>query len=176
MMPKRCYWKHGAWYYVSPEGRWIRLGKTEADAIAAYPDAVIQAPLTAAFSYLAAYYGCQKNAKARGIAFSITREEFDKLVRRAGGRCELTGLRFSGRTHRSVRRRPYVPSIDRIDSAGAYTAANVRLICSCVNYALNEWGIEVLDKILAARRRHLRQSKIRAGISRVSAEDSGVTS
>jgi hypothetical protein len=157
VMPKRCYRKHGAWYYVSPEGRWMRLGRSEEEALAAYPKAVAEAPMRAAFIYLSAFYSCQKNAKARGIPFQITREQFDAIVLRAGGRCELTRIRFSGQRQGAVRRRPYVPSLDRIDSAGAYTMENVRLICSSVNYALNEWGVEVFDRIAVARRRHLRR-------------------
>lgn len=29
----RCYWKHGAWYFVSRENQWIRLGVAEHEAL-----------------------------------------------------------------------------------------------------------------------------------------------
>lgn len=154
MMPKRCYLKNGAWYYVTPGNQWIRLGKTEAEAIAAYPAAVAyEVPV----KYGPVLWNCRKNAAARKIDFSLTDDGFRELVIRAGGRCEVTGLRFNGNRHGASKRRPYVPSIDRIDSSKPYSADNVRLICACVNYALNEWGTDVLDKIVSARRKHLRQ-------------------
>lgn len=44
-------------------------------------------------------------------------------------------------------RRPYVVSIDRIDSAKGYEAKNIRLVVSAVNLAMNEWGLEIFDRI-----------------------------
>ena len=35
-LPERVYFKHGAYYYVTPEKQWIRLGRTEAEALSQY--------------------------------------------------------------------------------------------------------------------------------------------
>jgi integrase len=35
-LPERVYFKHGAYYFVSPEKQWIRLGRTEEEALSRY--------------------------------------------------------------------------------------------------------------------------------------------
>lgn len=35
-LPERVYFKHGAYYYVTPEKKWIRLGRREPEALAEY--------------------------------------------------------------------------------------------------------------------------------------------
>ena len=37
-LPVRCYRRHGAIYYVSPDGKWHRLGTDLEAALAAYND------------------------------------------------------------------------------------------------------------------------------------------
>ena len=70
------------------------------------------------------------------------------LYRAQGGRCALSGLQFDLRSVGSGKaRRPFAPSLDRIDSTGGYTQDNVRLVCQAVNFALNAYGEDVFRDI-----------------------------
>jgi hypothetical protein len=73
------------------------------------------------------------------------------LYRAQGGRCALSGLHFDLREVGSRKaRRPFAPSLDRIDSTGGYTRDNVRLVCQAVNFALNAFGEDVFRDIAKA--------------------------
>lgn len=87
------------------------------------------------------------NAQQRDIYFGLTETEFTWLVRRSRGRCELSGIHFDfGYDLAAMKgsRRPFAPSIDRIDSQRGYTVDNCRIICVIANYALGGWGLETL--------------------------------
>lgn len=84
------------------------------------------------------YLDTKAGAKRRDLPFTITEAQFLALCVASKGRCSLTGIPFSLR--RSCSRRPFVPSVDRIDSAKGYVKGNVRLVACCVNIALGEWG------------------------------------
>lgn len=88
----------------------------------------------------------KKNAKARGIQFNLSMSELAYVYRRNNGCCALTGIPFSWDKGPWLRR-PWAPSIDRIDNAKGYTRTNVRIVCGAVNFAMNEWGEDVLRKI-----------------------------
>lgn len=47
-------------------------------------------------------------------------------------------------------RRPFAPSIDRINAKLGYTKDNVRLVCTIVNMVLNEFGDNIFDKMCRA--------------------------
>jgi hypothetical protein len=73
------------------------------------------------------------------------------LYEAQGERCALSGLRFDLRIIGSGKaRRPFAPSLDRIDSTGGYTRDNVRLVCQGVNFALNAYGEDTFREIAAA--------------------------
>lgn len=76
--------------------------------------------------------------------------EVDQLIARSNGLCELTGIRFSLANPTNARRRPFLPSIDRIEHAKPYSLANCRLICCCINIALNDWGDGVFWTVVEA--------------------------
>lgn len=157
-MPKRCYFKNGAWYYVTPSNKWIRLGATEQDARSALE--------TLDFKYRTLLDSARCSARTRGIEFNLSKEEFQNLVVRAGGRCELTGIRFHSVKAAAARRRPFAPSLDRIDASKGYTANNVRLVCVAINYAMADWGSEVFDILARHRVRHLRH-RLRSGREKI---------
>lgn len=103
-------------------------------------------------AYAQVYHSAKKNAPRRSIQFTLTIPEFDAIVRRANGCCEVSGLPFRNtRTKQRNERHPFMPSLDRIDSTGPYSADNVRLVSIAVNNALGTWGLLALDEIVVAR-------------------------
>lgn len=93
------------------------------------------------------YSGARKGAERRGLSFDLTRAQFDELVRQAQGCCTVTGIPFVFEKHPTAKRRPFAPSLDRIDNAKGYTIGNVRLVCLLLNLAMNQWGIEPLRRV-----------------------------
>ncbi len=69
------------------------------------------------------------------------------LLRRSGGRCELTGIPFDLTRTTKGTTQPFHPSIDRADSAQGYSYGNCRVVCLCVNLCIRDWGEEVIHKI-----------------------------
>lgn len=103
------------------------------------------------------YNTTKKNAAKRGRPFTLTPEQFRRLVDRSEGRCMMTGIPFETKWYDGCRR-PFMPSIDRIDSSKGYSDGNVRLVCVLVNLAMNEWGIEPLLRV--ARNLVARESEV----------------
>lgn len=67
----------------------------------------------------------------------------------------LSGLVFRETQFGSGRaRRPYAPSLDRIDAEQPYSLKNCRLVLQAVNFALNAWGDEVFLDVAGAATRH----------------------
>lgn len=85
--------------------------------------------------------------------YQLSKEDERVLKRRCNGKCELTGLAFDiGKG--SWSRRPYAPSIDRIDSSKGYTTDNCRVVCVAINLAMNEWGEDVYKAVAMAYLTH----------------------
>lgn len=87
--------------------------------------------------------------------FLLTREQLIEVALRSGGCCELTGITFSWQREAGVRMPPFAPSLDRIDYTAPYQIKNVRLVCTCVNAALGQWGDRVFWSMVsqAAKKR-----------------------
>lgn len=100
----------------------------------------------------------QKRAKKHHLEFNLTRKYLDQLWEENEGRCALTDLPFKESKERKDERRPFIPSLDRIDCNKGYTKGNVRLVCVAVNMALFTWGEGVFDEIVQARQRKLLKS------------------
>ena len=103
------------------------------------------------------YASIRGAAKYRKIAFEISFQQYEELLAQAKGRCTLTGIPFEFSAPTAPRRRrPFAPSLDRIDSTVGYTPTNCRLVCCAVNFALGDWGMETLMRVarnLVARER-----------------------
>ena len=93
------------------------------------------------------YLGAERRTAEDGRAVFLTIREFADIVRRANGRCEVTGLPFS---EVCAPRDPFSPSIDRIDSERGYVAGNVRIVCLIANLAMNTWGEAPLRRVAEA--------------------------
>jgi hypothetical protein len=81
----------------------------------------------------------RKRAARKGLPFDLTLEQLTVLWQRSGARCEVSGMPFDP-DKRGHRWPPFAISIDRRDNLHGYTYSNVRLVCLCVNTALNQWG------------------------------------
>jgi len=78
----------------------------------------------------------------------ISWDELREIAINSAGHCAVSGLPFDFTIHSG--RRPFAPSLDRIDSSGGYTKGNVRLVCFAVNVALNCWGDEAFLRMCRA--------------------------
>jgi hypothetical protein len=96
----------------------------------------------------------------RGRVAAFSAAEGAALVERSGGKCEITGIAFSMDKAPGTFRRPLAPSIDRIDNALPYSASNCRLVCLCVNIAINEWGIALFRRVCKAYFAHENGKKV----------------
>lgn len=108
----------------------------------------------------------QRNAQKRQIPFQLSVVELLTLLEQSGGVCAVSGIALC---HDAVTdgaryaRRPWAPSIDRIDSSLGYTHANCRLVCVAANYAMHHWGEAVLVELAKGVARR----KIRSGFPQV---------
>lgn len=84
------------------------------------------------------------------MEFQIDAHYVRYLFEKSGGKCALTGIQFDCNFGSAYSRRPWAPSLDRIDSKIGYVEGNCRLVCVAVNTALNEWGLDVLRTIAEA--------------------------
>lgn len=97
---------------------------------------------------IALYKNAKKNAKQRKIGFLLTEQDFLVLAKRSQGCCEVSGIPFDFYSHvksaRGIVRKPFYPSLDRVESSQCYFLENCRLVSTAVNYALSCWGESTL--------------------------------
>lgn len=91
-------------------------------------------------------------AKQKQRTYSLSVATIAGMLSDAGDRCEVTGLKFDYRAKSDPdwKARPMAPSLDRISNKGGYERHNVRLVCACVNVAINEWGLENFERVCRA--------------------------
>jgi hypothetical protein len=96
----------------------------------------------------AALKRARQRARRDGIEFTLTTEDLNALWEACEGRCAVSGLPFSLDTFvDALVKHPFAPSIDRKDSSKGYTLKNTRLVCTAANFAMNQWGAEVLRRV-----------------------------
>lgn len=146
-LPERVYLWHTTYYFIQPDGTRVRLTDKRSDVAEAMRRAGLK-PTEMLEKHLVTILGhARKNARSRDLTMNLARPELRAIWIRSAGRCELTGIKFDLINGIGYRRRPYAPSIDRIDSREGYSAANCRLVVVAMNLAMNEWGHEVFSKI-----------------------------
>lgn len=89
-------------------------------------------------------------AKARGLEVSITLADIHAMLERQGHRCAVTGLAFDMGKIDGADRRPFTPSLDRLNNQLGYSVGNCRVVCTMVNYAMGQWGEAALYRIAQA--------------------------
>jgi len=92
--------------------------------------------------------GAKRRASRKGRECDLKKEDAKALWERCKGACEITGIPFDFTRKSNQKTRPFSPSIDRIDNTKGYTKDNVRVVCTSVNIAMNQWGEEVLHAIV----------------------------
>lgn len=93
--------------------------------------------------YMKAYRRHENGAPTRRIQWSLSIDEFWRVVMRACGSCELTSKPFDFYYRApTTNRRPFIPSLDRINSTMGYNICNVRLVVSACNQAMSDYGEE----------------------------------
>lgn len=95
-------------------------------------------------------YDARKRARLRGIAFDLNAAMVLKMLEQQEYRCAVSGISFSDEEVNDAHKRPYMPSIDRIECAKGYTRDNVRIVCVAVNTLLQDWGDSVFHEIVCA--------------------------
>lgn len=90
---------------------------------------------------------CRHRSKLRDLECTVTVSQLRHLLLRCGGRCEVTGLRFTTGKNDGQRTRPYFHSVDRIRCEGGYSIDNTRIVCHAVNIAMNTWGETVFAEM-----------------------------
>lgn len=105
----------------------------------------------------------RQNAKGRKIKdFEIGPDYVLDLLKGCGYRCSVTNTPFSLEVISHDGRKPFAPSIDRINNAAGYIEGNCRIVCLAANIAMNTWGDTVLLTMLkyARKRQSIRQRPI----------------
>jgi hypothetical protein len=87
------------------------------------------------------------SARNRGIPFDLKPADIFQMMRETDFRCAVSGIPFAKRMVLGGKRDPWAPSIDRIESSQGYSFDNVRVVCLAANYAMNEWGTDVLLRL-----------------------------
>lgn len=84
--------------------------------------------------------------------YELSVEIIAKMLGDAYDRCEVTGIKFEygPKAEASWQSRPMAPSLDRISNKGGYQRDNIRLVCVCVNVAINEWGLANFERMCRA--------------------------
>lgn len=146
-LPRRVYFRHGAFWHVINK-RWTRLGVDRAKALqlaARIDEATIHSgPEVLRRALLRAFKSRRADAAVRGIPFQLTAQQVVDLAEATQWRCAVTGVTFSMKRSRAGRHAALSPSIDRIEPALGYVPGNVRVVCLATNFAMNEWGDEVM--------------------------------
>ena len=126
-----------------------RITKEMHDAISGYMTAETVTPQVRAI--LQHRLSSAKSRKKRdGIYCELTIADLEEMYATAAGRCTISGIPFDITNGDDRKwRRPFRPSIDRINADGHYTRDNTRLVCSLLNFAMGAWGEGALRFMMA---------------------------
>lgn len=79
---------------------------------------------------------------------------------RCEGRCAVSGLPFNEKIVGTGKaKRPFAPSLDRINRSKGYTVDNVRLVYAVANFAMNAWGEDPVRALAEGLVKQIRREK-----------------
>ena len=93
------------------------------------------------------FKSAQQGARTRGLPFDLTLEDVQAMAEAQDGVCAVTGMRFSLRKPKRGIKKPWAPSIDRIDSSLGYSPENCRIVTIFANIAMSDWGDWVISEL-----------------------------
>ncbi|HEX5319039.1 MAG TPA: hypothetical protein VFW46_07770 [Stellaceae bacterium] len=99
--------------------------------------------------YEKAYRVRARAAPQKGTRFLLTRDEFWGMVIRARGRCQMTGQPFDRFYRGPTGKHPFIPTIDKVNPVGDYTADNCQLVTWISNVAVCDFGREAYMTMLS---------------------------
>lgn len=146
-LPPKVYLRGRSYYFVH-KNKWYSLGR--------YPRSIERharvaeqcgVPWVHPDFLETLYIGARKRAKRLGVPFDLTLDDVNVLYKASEGKCSLSGIKFDTGNPRSFKRRPLIPSLDRMDPRAGYVLGNVRLISFAMNAALNAWGEEMFTAL-----------------------------
>lgn len=80
----------------------------------------------------------KKGAEKRGLPFNLIFMNLQVLMLAQNYTCKQTGILFDFTMGKG--KRPFGPTVDRIDSSRGYEPDNIQLVCNIYNYAKNEFS------------------------------------
>ncbi len=86
----------------------------------------------------------KKRARLKEIEYDLMPDIIEDMMKVGAWRCAVTNMSFDFTPVKNGVRRPWFPSLDRIDSDKGYTRDNCRVVCIAANTAMNVWGESVL--------------------------------
>jgi len=99
-------------------------------------------------------------ALKRGSVFTLTADDVSTLWERCDGKCSVSGMEFTEEIFpNALVKRPFAPSLDQIEANKGYTLENTRITCVAANFAMNEWGLDVLQRLARAIAKHEQQDR-----------------
>jgi hypothetical protein len=93
------------------------------------------------------YHAARVRAAKKGVPFTLTQTDLAALVNAANGCCALSKIPFEFDKQGHRVKRPFAPSMDRIDHRQGYIPGNVRFVCVAANVAMNVWGEAALRRL-----------------------------
>ena len=147
-LPKKVYRKRGR-YYLVHKNKWYNLGATKSAGQKRLGELANELGVAVVnFDFLRNLFWCaKKRARYLKVEFTLTLDDVLAMWRDGKGRCAVTGIKLSEANPTGLKRRPFIPSLDRIDPRKGYTLENTRLVCFAINAAMNAWGETVFREM-----------------------------
>ena len=153
-LPPCVYLRRGTYFYVK-RGEWTNVGKTleeallQIEAIKAGKKHVrgTRKMKEMEDALRKVFRARRSGATIKKVPFEITEEFIRRLAKKSNWCCSMTGIPFNLKKPEGRHRNPFAPSIDRIDNKLGYVEGNVRVVCLATNFAMNEWGEDVLQTL-----------------------------
>jgi len=95
----------------------------------------------------AVFKAAQRRSAKSGRAFSLSLDDYKRMIAACKGRCEATNIKFPDERVTHFNYRPFRISIDRIDSSQGYSLENCQLVCAFFNMAKNSASVEMVHLI-----------------------------
>ena len=170
ILPVRMHFKNGRYYYVKRGGPkntpvWTGLSRNQAEAMAQYTLLEAGKPREAFEKYDAPAFWLgevsktvweqtKKRAREKDILFMLTVDDIVEFGMASNWRCSVSGVKFTRDKPGTASRKPFMPSIDRIDCSKGYVKLNCRLVCWAANLAMSDWGEGVLAQLALSYVQH----------------------